>query len=587
MKIKKLLPAFCLALGLTMAVPMAAGATENTGTTTDAAMSAGWHYNADGSRYYVRDGKMVTGFQWISGSNGTKLLYYFNSNGLMFQPQAACRVKIDNKNYYNRGKDGNYSFITGQGWIGQDRNYYSQGPDKNGELLTNRVVKIGSNYYGFNAYGQRWVNVGRRRLNGKVYYVTSNGTLAANRWVNIKIGGVTRSYYFNADAQMTGLAKRVMNNKTYYYQVETTSGRYRLQKTGWHTDYLGRTYYVTAYGGRMATGFKVIDKKRYYFNPKNGMLVTNRWIVLNKKAYRADKKGVIQTGWFTYSSKKYHADSTGARQTGLQTIDGKTYYFNAAGVLQTGWKTIGGKRYFFSPTGTGTSLGMARTGWFNNESKTYYANADGSLVTGWVLYNNNRYYLNPSDGGAAVKGRTVTINGVTYSFDSEGRQTNFIPSGSWSIKVDRQRNMVAVYKGGYTMKVFLCSTGLNNATPAGTFSIRDKLPIHELNGPTWGYYCSHITSDILFHSLPGNAPSHYAFPAHKYNLLGQQASQGCIRLRMGDAYWIYQNCPVGTPVTIGDYIIPSSISKPYYQKIPENLTVDPTDPTDSTNRRYA
>ena len=256
-------------------------------------------------------------------------------------------------------------------------------------------------------------------------------------------------------------------------------------------------------------------------------------------------------------------------------------------MVQTGWKTLNGKRYYFAPNFSGTSYGMARTGWFNLNNNIYYANADGSLVTGWVLYNNNRYYLDPNNGGAAIRGKTVSIGGVTYTFDSEGRQTNWVPDGAYSIKVDRQRNMVAIYKGSYLVKVFLCSTGLNNATPTGTFRLLDKLSIHELNGPTWGYYCSHITSDILFHSLPGNAPSHYAFPAHKYNLLGQQASQGCIRLRMGDAYWLYKNVPTGTTVTVGDYIIPSSVTKPTYQTIPENLTVDPTDPTDATNRRYA
>ena len=53
---------------------------------------------------------------------------------------------------------------------------------------------------------------------------------------------------------------------------------------------------------------------------------------------------------------------------------------------------------------------------------------------------------------------------------------------------------------------------------------------------------------------------------------------------MGDAYWLYKNVPTGTTVTVGDYIIPSSVTKPTYQTIPENLTVDPTDTTDANNR---
>lgn len=586
MRIKKLLPVLCMAFGLTMAAPMAVGATgDNTGTqTTTPQLKEGWNYNANGSRYYVEKGKKVTGFHWIANSEGVKLLYYFQPDGINLKP-AAGRVKIAGKNYYNYGPNGNFAFVTRQGWL-NNKTFYCQGPEKNGELLTNTTAKIGKLYYGFNQYGQRWVKEGRRRLNGKVYYVLKGGFLRTNKWQEMKIYGVTRSYYFNARGEMTGLAKSVVNSKTLLYHVDPKT--YKTQKTaGWYKDSQGRTYYVTSIRGRMATGFKNIDGKRYYFSPSNGVLYTNRWIIVNKKAYRADKNGAIVTGWYQMGSKRYYARNDGARVTGLQKINGYTYYFKANGVLQTGWKVIDGKRYYFSPSGSGTSLGMARTGWFNVSGKTYYANSDGTLVTGWLTYNGNRYYLDPNAKGAAVKGKSATIDGLYYTFDSEGRLTNWSPSGSYSIRVDRQRNMVVIYKGGYPVKTFLCSTGLNNATPTGTFSILDKLYMHELNGPTWGFFCSHLTDSILFHSLPGSGPSRDAFPAHKYNLLGQQASEGCIRLRMGDAYWIYSNCPVGTPVTIGDWIIPSSISKPVYQTIPEYLTIDPTDPYDSTNRIYA
>ena len=85
MRIRKLLPVLCMALGLTMAAPLAAGATGNTdagtvsGTTQDTqtTTATGWHYNANGSRYYTINNKTVTGFQWIANSQGTKLLLLF------------------------------------------------------------------------------------------------------------------------------------------------------------------------------------------------------------------------------------------------------------------------------------------------------------------------------------------------------------------------------------------------------------------------------------------------------------------------------------------------------------------------------
>lgn len=258
-------------------------------------------------RSYTIDGKTVTGFQWIANSQGSKLLYYFNpENGLLLQSKSAGRIKIGNDYYYTFGPNGNYAIASAQGWIRTENNpraYYVSGPSNNGKLLANRVAKIGRFYYGFNSYGQRWAKEGRRRLGTKVYYVTSSGFLRTNKWQNIKIGGVTRSYYFNAQGEMTGLCKRVVNNKTLYYQVDTTKGNYPLQSVGWHKDYLNRQYYVTSLR-RLATGFKKIDGKIYYFNKNNGMLVTNRWIISNKKAYRSNKNGVIQTGWYTVSTKK-------------------------------------------------------------------------------------------------------------------------------------------------------------------------------------------------------------------------------------------------------------------------------------------
>ena len=70
-----------MALGLTMAAPLAAGATGNTdagtvsGTTQDTQTTnaTGWHKNdEDGSRYYTINGKIVTGFQWIDKQYGQK-----------------------------------------------------------------------------------------------------------------------------------------------------------------------------------------------------------------------------------------------------------------------------------------------------------------------------------------------------------------------------------------------------------------------------------------------------------------------------------------------------------------------------------
>ncbi|MBR5752521.1 MAG: L,D-transpeptidase family protein, partial [Clostridia bacterium] len=61
---------------------------------------------------------------------------------------------------------------------------------------------------------------------------------------------------------------------------------------------------------------------------------------------------------------------------------------------------------------------------------------------------------------------------------------------------------------------------------------------------------SRISGPYLFHS-----PCYYEAKINKlkvryYEKLGTNASSGCIRLATGDAYWIYTNCPEGTPIHV-------------------------------------
>ena len=54
MKFRKMLPVLCMAMGLTFAIPLAAGAT-GTNSTAEATQkeSAGWHKTSDGKWYYI------------------------------------------------------------------------------------------------------------------------------------------------------------------------------------------------------------------------------------------------------------------------------------------------------------------------------------------------------------------------------------------------------------------------------------------------------------------------------------------------------------------------------------------------------
>ncbi len=154
----------------------------------------------------------------------------------------------------------------------------------------------------------------------------------------------------------------------------------------------------------------------------------------------------------------------------------------------------------------------------------------------------------------------------------------------YSIDVIRNQNVVIVYgRDGdedysIPVKVWLCSTGEN--TPKGDYTLGPKREWGRLFGNVFGQYVSRITGDILFHSVPYLRMEKDSLEAEEYNKLGTSASMGCVRLAAGDVKWIYDNCPMGTPVHIFDADT-LSVERPEF--IPMDLEDpragwDPTDP---------
>lgn len=66
----------------------------------------------------------------------------------------------------------------------------------------------------------------------------------------------------------------------------------------------------------------------------------------------------------------------------------------------------------------------------------------------------------------------------------------------------------------------------------------------------------------------------------EYDKLGTKASLGCIRLKVVDAKWIYDNCVPGTKVEFYTSSNPGPLGKPTAQKISEDEEVRGWDPTD-------
>lgn len=594
-KIRKFFTACCIALGLVLSVPSLLSTLGFSDTITSVSAAAdGWNKDDQG-KYYVKDGQRLTGLQTIG-----KGKYYFNADGYM----QTGPVKIGTVTYYFRLDNGRlYTGVSGLKKSAQEANiYYYFSSKRDGSVATSAWVTHKSKYYYASPDGR--VRLGTLKIGTKLYHVTKSGRL----YGGMKKSSYNKKYYYADSNGVLKTGLQTIGDKLYYfhpskaYRVTGTvkSGKYTYYfdqksasaKTGW-VKISGKYYYHTS-NGRRVTGFKTITsgntKNTYYFDSsKNGARLENGWYKIDSYYYYFNTSGVMQTGLIRTNNRLYYADSKGRRKSGWQEVNGKRYYFlkNKNNEARTAWYTIGDKTYYFYPVYSSADYGVAKTGMVKSGGYWYYLSpTDYSRQTGWVRHNMRDYYFDKTTGRMLTG--THTIDGKLYHFGISGGITvaNSV-SGSWSIKVNRKQNFVVVYKGNTEMKAFVCSTSADGvSTPTGSFTLMDKLRWHELNGPSWGQYCHHITWNILFHSVPCTQYRNpYSLKASYYNQLGSPASAGCIRLTVEHAKWIYDYCPIGTSVYISDYVAkPTKVTIEKAPKIPLTQTYDPTDPNLPENR---
>ncbi len=173
--------------------------------------------------------------------------------------------------------------------------------------------------------------------------------------------------------------------------------------------------------------------------------------------------------------------------------------------------------------------------------------------------------------------------------------------------------LLRVYKGSQTVvairmeggkeaaaRVMICSTGRSSGlTPNGTFKIYAKYAYRQLQS-AMGQYCSRFNGGILFHSVPIDngakkmSAGKSRMKISNYNKLGSMDSDGCVRLLVRDALWIYNNCPKGTRVEVvsssspfGTGSKPALKSGPPYTSKDGQYGWDPTDPDPKNPYRNA
>ena len=158
-----------------------------------------------------------------------------------------------------------------------------------------------------------------------------------------------------------------------------------------------------------------------------------------------------------------------------------------------------------------------------------------------------------SIGANDSQNSTSTSSQLLQSITSNNINTlNLESLTPYLIYVNLSEQMTYVYKGTMnkwdTVKSFTCSTGIDDEeTPTGVFDVRERgdwffSDKYQQGGKYWVQFYG----DYLFHSVPYNEDQSEVVD----NTLGTPASHGCIRLKVNDAKWIYDNIEAGTKVII-------------------------------------
>lgn len=212
-------------------------------------------------------------------------------------------------------------------------------------------------------------------------------------------------------------------------------------------------------------------------------------------------------------------------------------------------KLKNGKKYYFRVIAYNTENGKTTYGsWSKTSSKV--------KTTGPV---GNKY----SKDGIYIKNKTIKYGGNYYYYNAAGLKSgcsktmwkkvkNNSSKTKYLIAVDCTKNRTCIYqgkKGAWKLKSYWkCTTG-KKSTPTikGNFKVSGKVShFGEQKGYTV-WYATRVKYEYYFHSILYKP---WSKSAVRSGALGKNKSHGCIRLKLANAKWIYQNCKGGTRIVI-------------------------------------
>ena len=284
-------------------------------------------------------------------------------------------------------------------------------------------------------------------------------------------------------------------------------------------------------------------------------------IVEGKVDFSCNSVEENEYGWWRLVDGKVDFSFTGMTQRGSEwwyCKEGKAVLDYTGPVIykSTGYHVVDGV------------MAQSYSGSYSGE--TTYEVEKGKIISGWVKFNGSRYYFT---GSGKLAKETVTINGRKEVFRTNGKwidtskmdtkAADYGSSTNYLILVNTSARVTKIYKksnGKWTVaQNYLCTVG---DTSKGWDTIKGDFYVGYSswdNPYTRGYsfedtdnhtlyYWVRFCDSFLFHSQ--------LYDLNTYNLtksgnaLGEELSHGCVRLKIDNAKWIYDNIPDGTRVIV-------------------------------------
>ncbi len=530
-----------------------------------------------GKWYYTDETGKVLKDQFVNaaverfyvGSDGAMLVGFFTVDDVEYFATATGAL--------NRGKwikSGSDWYITdSEGRVLKDQIITSGGKqyymDSDGKMKTGLIDVDGDTYFanasgeirtknGWLSYGGEWyfVNAGGKiRKNeaiwngGTVYYAGPTGALVGGVY---SVNGNLR--YFESDGSAKKDAGWVKPDGVWYYVNKGGIIRKNaVVGTG------SEMYYVGS-DGKLTGGVHKVDGKYYFFYSSGKVKSKAGWVKYDGKWYFGDKGGVLRQNSIRWDGSKayYLGDDAAMITSAFAESDGKLRYFNANGEIRKtkGWFKYKGAWYYAKTAGIYVTDATVK-----DKGKLYFLGKDGKMKTGWIKITDTKWYY-ADKSGALYAGKSFTVKGESYYAADDGliilnsavsKAQSYSSNTNYLILVNLKEQKTSIFKGQkgewVPEKEFTCSTGTSaHPTPEGEYKTTMRTRYFNSMGYRCWWATGFIGGEYLFHSSPYTMTDSPEVCADY--TMGRPSSHGCIRLKLDDALWIYDNVPIGSKVVI-------------------------------------